>query len=367
MENVFLSERYDAMIESNRELLFDAVMNSPNELSPFNSFESELSPAGMPQLLSDRIANLKNQLLDLEACSGEQQLAIPLGDVVINEFVADNDSTSTISDPDGGYPDWIELYNNTDAAIDLSGVYLSDKPDNLVKWEFPDGTSIPADGYLIVWADEDGDQQGLHANFKLSKDGEAIYLSNAGDSTRIDEVIFGVQETNVSMSRVPNGTGDFRTQHTTHGFSNDTPVSNQTLVAGIDVLVYPNPAGDFLNVRFPGAAAGAMMVDLYAVTGRNVFSGREVNAGTLELDLTGVSPGFYFLRVRDAEGWERLSLLDGSLCFHFLSKNKCRVAQLHGTYFLKENGNVIYFPAATSSRILLRAEPARTQSICAAL
>lgn len=234
--------------------------------------------------------------------NGQAVAGIPQGDVVINEFVADNDSTSTVSDPDGGYPDWIELYNNTDAAIDLSGAYLSDKADNLVKWAFPAGTTIPADGYLIVWADEDGDQQGLHANFKLDKDGEAIYLSNAGDSTRIDEVVFGIQETNVSMSRVPNGTGEFRTQHTTHGFSNDTPVANRNPAGEIELQVTPNPAGNFLNVRFPGAAAGAMRVDLYAVSGRNVFTGREANNGTLELDLTDLSPGFYLLRVRDAVG-----------------------------------------------------------------
>lgn len=302
MEEVFLSERYDALISANRELLFDAVLNSPNELSPFGQFDREMSTDGMPALLASRIANLKTQLLDLEACSGEPPLGIPLGDVVINEFVADNDSTSMISDPDGGYPDWIELYNNTDMEIDLSGTYLSDKQDNLDKWAFPDGTSIAADGYLIVWADEDGDQQGLHANFKLSKNGEAIYLSNAGDSTRIDEVVFGIQETNVSMSRVPNGTGDFEAQHTTHGYSNDTPVANRNVANGIELLVYPNPAGDFLNVRFPGANAGAMRVDLFAVAGRKVFSDLEVNAGTLELDLTSLTPGFYFLRVRDGGG-----------------------------------------------------------------
>jgi hypothetical protein len=454
MENIFLSEYYDTLMANNQELIYDAVMNSPNKLSPFHEFEWELSPEGMPKYLSDRITNLRAQLESLNAtCDSGPTSGIPLGAVVINEFVADNDSTSTISDPAGSFPDWIELYNNTDATINLSGAFLSDKSDNLDKWEFPDGASIPANGYLIIWADEDQNEDGLHVNFKLSKNGEAIYLSNAGDSSRIDEVVFGPQETNVSMSRLPNGSGDFVAQHATHGFnnealapnisvmdvvinefvansdttggrsaeaccasdwielynntgtdidlsgaclsnapddilkwrlpedtyiiadsslivwadggedgeglhanfildknggaiyfsnavdstridevayeaqevnnslsrvpngtgdfivqhvtrgySNDTPVGNRNVASSIYLSVHPNPAGDFLSVRFPGAAAGAMQVDLYAVTGRVIFSGREVSDGTLELDLNGLSPGLYFLRVRDVKG-----------------------------------------------------------------
>jgi spore coat protein CotH len=302
MERIFRDEYYFELVATNRTLLSAAIENSPNELYPFNEFEREMGADGISTLLANRIENLQQQLVELNACSDDPVASIPIDDVVINEFVADNDSTSTISDPDGGFPDWIELYNNTDADIDLSGVFLSDKPDNLDKWEFPDGTTITANGYLIIWADEDGNQDGLHANFKLGKNGEAIYLSNAGDSTRIDEVVFGPQETNVSMSRVPNGTGDFMAQHTTHGYSNNTAVANRNVAGEIDLLVYPNPADDFLNVRFPGAAAGAMQVDVYAVTGRKVFSNPEVNTSALELDLSSLTPGFYFLRVRDAEG-----------------------------------------------------------------
>ena len=58
----------------------------------------------------------------------------------INEFMADNDST--IQDPDGsGYPDWIELYNAGPSAIDLSGMYLTDDPNNPNKWMIPIGIS----------------------------------------------------------------------------------------------------------------------------------------------------------------------------------------------------------------------------------
>lgn len=301
MERVLVEGRYNELISTNRALLATALMESPNELYPFRAFEREMAPDGMPELLAERIAALREQLETMEACSPVLS-AIPTGDIAINEFVADNDSLSGINDPDGGYPDWIELYNNTNAEVDLSDAYLSDKADNLLKWEFPEGTTIAAEGYLIIWADEDGDQQGLHANFKLSRDGEAIYLSNAVDSSRIDEVIFGEQQTNVSMSRVPNGTGEFVSQHTTHNYSNDTPLATRNVAGDLAVEVYPNPAGDWLQLRFPGATAGAKTVDVLAVDGRRMLSLRQINSAATELDLSGLTPGFYFLLVQDGAG-----------------------------------------------------------------
>ncbi len=134
--------------------------------------------------------------------------------VVINELMADNDNIAM--DPQGDNDDWVELYNRTDSPIDLTGMYLSDKVDNPTKWQFPDGTEIAANGYLIVWCDEDHDNEdateGLHSNFKLSKSGETVLLvgPDANDNMVLDSVVFGEQETDVAYGRIPNGTGDFQ-------------------------------------------------------------------------------------------------------------------------------------------------------------
>ncbi len=129
------------------------------------------------------------------------------GVVVINELMAKN--TTTVADPNGKYDDWIELYNLSNNAIDLSGYFLSDSKKELTKWAFPKGTQIKALGYLIVWADKDLNQEGLHADFKLSSKGEKVILS-APDQTLIDEVTFGAQAEELSYARIPNGTGSFR-------------------------------------------------------------------------------------------------------------------------------------------------------------
>ncbi len=122
--------------------------------------------------------------------------------VVINEFMASN--LSTIADPQGEFEDWIELRNLTSSPVDLTGRYLSDEPGNPRKWALPNGTTIPADGYLLVWADEDTlAVPGLHASFKLSGSGEQIYLNDtdANFNAVLDTIAFGAQATDVSYGR----------------------------------------------------------------------------------------------------------------------------------------------------------------------
>ena len=128
--------------------------------------------------------------------------------LVINEVMPVNSSTQT--DPDGEYDDWIEIYNLTDERIDLTGYYLSDDKKDPGKWQFPENTYIGPKGYLIIWADDDGPyQQGLHANFKLSSLGENVLISDPG-KLEIDKMSFPEQNLELSYARIPNGTGDFK-------------------------------------------------------------------------------------------------------------------------------------------------------------
>ena len=141
--------------------------------------------------------------------------------VVINELMADNDNT--IADPQGDYDDWLELYNRTDSTVMLTGMYLSDKEDQLTKWAFPENTEIPANGYLLVWLDEDVDEpEGLHADFKLSKGGEVALLvdTDAHGNQVLDSITFGEQETDTALGRLPDGTGDFQVVQATPGAPN---------------------------------------------------------------------------------------------------------------------------------------------------
>ncbi len=138
------------------------------------------------------------------------------GPVVINEIMPSNDTT--VMDEEGDFGDWIELYNNSDVAVDLSGYTLSDEDVNLQRWALPAGTSIAAKSTLIIWADKK--DKDLHANFKLSSSGENVYLvTPAGEIA--DQVQFEESTEDQSYARMPNGTGAFSwTSESTHNASN---------------------------------------------------------------------------------------------------------------------------------------------------
>jgi len=97
--------------------------------------------------------------------------------LVINEIMSAN--ASTITDEDGDYSDWIELYNGTNDAINLAGYTLSDKLSQPAKWTFTDYSLAP-NSYLIVFT-SGKDRQGLpyfHTNFSIKDEGEDVLLSN---------------------------------------------------------------------------------------------------------------------------------------------------------------------------------------------
>jgi len=128
--------------------------------------------------------------------------------VSINEFLASN--SSVISDPQGQYDDWIEIYNYSTGTINIGGIYLTDDLSVPTKWQFPDATSIQAEGYLLIWADDDIADTGLHANFKLSADGEEIGLFDRDGITLIDSITFSAQTTDMSFGRYPDGENEWR-------------------------------------------------------------------------------------------------------------------------------------------------------------
>ena len=142
--------------------------------------------------------------------------------VIINELMASN--TKSLADPQGENDDWIELHNVSDYAVEFSGMYLSDNQNNPRKWQFPDDTQIAPGGYLIVWADEDGNaESGLHANFKLSKNGETVMLIDTDQRGNqvLDVIKFREQGEDIALGRMPNGVGDFTSIGGTPGKRNN--------------------------------------------------------------------------------------------------------------------------------------------------
>ncbi|GLR19533.1 hypothetical protein GCM10007940_41490 [Portibacter lacus] len=214
------------------------------------------------------------------------------GDIVINEFMASNDATA--SDQDGDFDDWIELYNNTSSEISLAGYFLSDDSEDLTQWEIPAGTVIETNGYLIIWADED-DQEGLHANFKLSAGGETIFLVDSL-GTIVDQVTYADQETDISYGRFPNGTGDFAIMSPTFNAENMmTSSTSSSLVDSPELKVYPNPADDSFYLEVNNEEQNENVVNIFNINGKLTY--QNTVSENLSIDCSTWAPGLYIVRI----------------------------------------------------------------------
>ena len=215
-----------------------------------------------------------------------------VGDLVINEFMASNDAT--IADQDGEYDDWIELYNNNSTQISLDGYFLSDDADDLMKWQFPNNIVIEGNGYLIIWADNDEDQTGLHANFKLSAAAESIFLVNAAGEI-VDEVSYVDQTTDISYGRYPNGIGNFQSMNPTFNGENMGSTSSETLTSAISLKAIPNPANQsfYLEIENPNNASSEVLI--YNLDGKQVYQNQFYR--NENIDVSTWNTGVYIVRV----------------------------------------------------------------------
>src|SRR5262245_9067708 len=110
----------------------------------------------------DRPSSTAGTSLTFETLEPRLQMA-----VVINEFMATN--TNGLVDQDNAHSDWIELYNNGNSAVDVTGWHLTDDEADLDKWTLP-ATNLSAGGYLVIFAsgkDREVSEQELHTNFSL--------------------------------------------------------------------------------------------------------------------------------------------------------------------------------------------------------
>ena len=216
-----------------------------------------------------------------------------VGSLLINEVLASNDAL--LFDLNGEDDDWIELVNTTNTTIDLAGFYLSDDPLNLMAWAFPAGTTIPVNGYLLVWADKDTLQQGLHANFKISADGEYVYLSNGLNVH--DQISFGPQIANISYGRCPDAGLDFATILPTPLANNNCNIGIQEMEV-LQVQVYPNP---FLDVLHIVSHEEQVQITVRNINGQ-ILQTQQINSGKHQLDASSWASGLYLIELLSAAG-----------------------------------------------------------------
>jgi len=309
LDTVFLSELLDPRIDAAHSAITYDAYRDVFKFGWEKHTWFDYSPSDLKNYVTCRRAYL---LEELESYT--PAISYPFR---LNEFMADNDTT--LADEHGEFDDWVEIMNVSGSPASLAGYHLSDGMDHPYDWALPD-TVLPASGFLVVWADDSTGQGPLHAPFKLSAPGEELVLSAPVEDggVVVDHFRCGAQATDVSMGRLPNGTGPWVVQEEpSPGEANgdgpisvDDPVS--LIVPARPVDAVPNPHQG--SVRFelakglaelqPGDPSSSGELHIYDSAGRLIR--------TLELkDATGIwdgrdsggrtaAAGVYFYELRTA-------------------------------------------------------------------
>ncbi len=215
-----------------------------------------------------------------------------IAQVCINELAASNNSNSGIKDEFGDYDDWIELKNNSSSPVLLSGYYVTDNPKNLTKHLLPmtdtGKVTIPPNGYLILWADNEPNQGSNHLSFALSALlGEYFALVMPDGKTIVDSVSFPPLEPNTSYGR----TEDCGQQWTVFNSPTFNSQNKPTAVIyrhnATPITLYPNPnRGDWLYISEP------VSYILYDQTGKTL----KRDFTTQQIDVSNLPGGIYFIQ-----------------------------------------------------------------------
>ena len=126
---------------------------------------------------------------------------------IITEFLSSNNGI--LNDDNGNSTDWIEIFNPSNQAINLSGYGLTDDASDSFRFVFPN-TNLGAGEYLVVFAGNDESPNSgtdIYTGFSLSADGEYLGLSDPNGNV-VSEFSAQQQFTDISFGVIPNGNFD---------------------------------------------------------------------------------------------------------------------------------------------------------------
>ena len=195
-----------------------------------------------------------------------------VGDLRINEIMAS-----------GSGIDWIELYNDADHSLDLTGIGLSDNTNHPRRWQFPEGALIPAKGYVTVLlsgrAGASGIQNGRYCADLALTAGETAVLAEP-DGTLLDKVTLFEQYRNVSYGRAE---GQARYRY----FAEPTPGEANTTTSYARKaanIVFSEPGGQHSDKKLTVALSADPDATIYYTTdGSDPTTSSKTYSAPLEL------------------------------------------------------------------------------------
>ncbi|MCH1884256.1 lamin tail domain-containing protein [Agrococcus sp. ARC_14] len=207
-------------------------------------------------------------------------------EVVIVEPV---DSTVAInevqSDDATGGPDWVELTNSGDVAVDVSGWILRDD-DDLSALPIAAGTVIEPGAFLVI------ESNATDAGFGLGSNDE-IRLFTAAGTGLVDE--YAWTDHAVTEGRVPDGTGEFGDTEPTRGAANVARSVDSPIVIN-EVESNGDPRGDWVEL------ANTDQVNTIDLSGWTIVDADPEHEPIVLPEGTTIESGGYRAIITDAEG-----------------------------------------------------------------
>ncbi|MFM7179861.1 MAG: lamin tail domain-containing protein [Verrucomicrobiales bacterium] len=169
--------------------------------------------------------------------------AYPSGALVINEVLSHQDANNP--------GDWIELHNTTGTVINIGGWFLSDSGANLRKYTIPNGTVVPAGGFIVF-----NEHDHFGSAFALSEHGDSVYLSSGSGGVLSNPAyrefqVFGGQDRDVTFGRHlrSNGTSAFPSQAAaTPGAANAGPRVGPLVFS--EIMYHPPTGGhEYIEIK----------------------------------------------------------------------------------------------------------------------
>ena len=128
--------------------------------------------------------------------------------ITINEVSPDN---SSFEDEDGKAKDWIELYNHSEAAIDIMGWTISDDSAEPNKWTFP-AKQIPPNSFLVIFASgKDRTSTQIYKTLVAVGDDSNYLIPNAATSQNWRELPFDDSDWQSGATGIGYSDGDDQT------------------------------------------------------------------------------------------------------------------------------------------------------------
>jgi len=271
-DDVYLGTRDSVQAMFSRVTMFDDGMHgdgSPND-GTYGAEVSMTTPLKQYYIYAENTTIGKFSPVRAEHEYHLLSVGITPGDLVINEFMASNDGV--IADANGDFVDWIELYNASNAILDLGEYSLSDDLSNPTKYEFPTENLNPGD-FKLIWASGDATKGSDHTDFKLAKSGEevALFKENGGAHDTVDFMVYLAQASDVSYGRETDASSTWVSFLTSTPDASNGTLSLQENTPPLSLALYPNP----FAYRFTLRNENNRTIDftIYDPTGKLISSG----------------------------------------------------------------------------------------------